>query len=116
MLECANERSSVAPEGKILILTKSNQVRSGHAFKKNIGDLDPCMYFVVGANMPDSELFELISENKSMSKTLAEYEGGIGCNYYGSFPKLSSEIFYLNQGQSYMHPPPLLKVVEKYRY
>merc|ERR1719414_115525 len=28
-----------------------------------------------GANMPDSELFELISENKSMSKTLAEYGG-----------------------------------------
>ena len=28
-----------------------------------------------GANMPDTELFELISENKSMSKTLAEYEG-----------------------------------------
>lgn len=28
-----------------------------------------------GANMPDSELFELIAENKSMSKTLAEYEG-----------------------------------------
>lgn len=28
-----------------------------------------------GANMPDSELFELISENKSMSKALAEYEG-----------------------------------------
>ena len=25
--------------------------------------------------MPDSELFELIAENKSMSKTLAEYEG-----------------------------------------
>ena len=25
-----------------------------------------------GANMPDTELFELISENKSMSKTLAE--------------------------------------------
>ena len=25
--------------------------------------------------MPDSELFELISENRSMSKTLAEYEG-----------------------------------------
>ena len=25
--------------------------------------------------MPDTELFELISENKSMSKTLAEYEG-----------------------------------------
>ena len=60
------------------------------------------MYFVVGANMPDSELFELISENKSMSKTLAEYEGGIGCNYYGSFPKLSSEIFYL-----ICTPPPL---------
>lgn len=31
--------------------------------------------FSKGANMPDSELFELISENKSMSKTLAEYEG-----------------------------------------
>lgn len=29
----------------------------------------------IGANMPDSELFDLISENKSMSKTLAEYEG-----------------------------------------
>ena len=28
-----------------------------------------------GANMPDTELFELISENKSMSKSLAEYEG-----------------------------------------
>ncbi len=28
-----------------------------------------------GANMPDSELFDLIAENKSMSKTLAEYEG-----------------------------------------
>merc|ERR1719317_1370720 len=28
-----------------------------------------------GANMPDPELFELISENKSMSKSLAEYEG-----------------------------------------
>ena len=28
-----------------------------------------------GANMPDTELFDLISENKSMSKTLAEYEG-----------------------------------------
>ena len=28
-----------------------------------------------GANMPDTELFELISENKSMSKTLAEYGG-----------------------------------------
>ena len=28
-----------------------------------------------GANMPDSELFDLISENKSMSKSLAEYEG-----------------------------------------
>jgi len=28
-----------------------------------------------GANMPDSELFDLISENKSMSKTLAEYGG-----------------------------------------
>ena len=28
-----------------------------------------------GANMPDAELFELIAENKSMSKTLAEYEG-----------------------------------------
>ena len=26
-----------------------------------------------GANMPDSELFELIAENKSMSKTLEEY-------------------------------------------
>ena len=25
--------------------------------------------------MPDSELFELISENKSMSKALNEYEG-----------------------------------------
>ena len=25
--------------------------------------------------MPDTELFDLISENKSMSKTLAEYEG-----------------------------------------
>ena len=28
-----------------------------------------------GANMPDTELFELISENKSMSKSLAEYGG-----------------------------------------
>jgi len=28
-----------------------------------------------GANMPDTELFELINENKSMSKSLAEYEG-----------------------------------------
>ena len=28
-----------------------------------------------GANMPDSELFDLISENKSMSKALVEYEG-----------------------------------------
>ena len=28
-----------------------------------------------GANMPDTELFDLISENKSMSKALAEYEG-----------------------------------------
>merc|ERR1712218_94723 len=28
-----------------------------------------------GANMPDTELFDLISENKSMSKSLAEYEG-----------------------------------------
>merc|ERR550532_2600206 len=28
-----------------------------------------------GSNMPDSELFDLISENKSMSKSLAEYEG-----------------------------------------
>ena len=28
-----------------------------------------------GANMPDTELFELISENKSMSKALSEYEG-----------------------------------------
>lgn len=26
-----------------------------------------------GANMPDSELFELIAENKSMSKALEEY-------------------------------------------
>ena len=28
-----------------------------------------------GANMPDTELFDLISENKSMSKALSEYEG-----------------------------------------
>ena len=28
-----------------------------------------------GANMPDTELFELISENKSMSKSLDQYEG-----------------------------------------
>lgn len=38
-----------------------------------------------GANMPDTELFELISENKSMSKTLAEYEGKLFCGQLFSF-------------------------------
>ena len=31
------------------------------------------LYSISGGNMPDSELCELISENKTMSKSLAEY-------------------------------------------
>lgn len=31
--------------------------------------------FAKGEGMADYELFDLISENRSMSKTLAEYEG-----------------------------------------
>ncbi|XP_059098833.1 DNA polymerase epsilon catalytic subunit A-like [Tigriopus californicus] len=54
---------------------KGDSLESCYEAVAKVADYWLDVLYSKGANMPDSELFELISENKSMSKTLAEYEG-----------------------------------------
>ncbi len=54
---------------------KGDSLESCYEAVAKVADYWLDVLYSKGANMPDSELFDLISENKSMSKTLAEYEG-----------------------------------------
>merc|ERR1719187_401010 len=54
---------------------KGDSLESCYDAVSKVADYWLDVLYSKGANMPDTELFELISENKSMSKTLAEYGG-----------------------------------------
>ena len=54
---------------------KGSNLQSCYEAVAKVADYWLDVLYSKGANMPDSELFDLISENKSMSKTLAEYGG-----------------------------------------
>ncbi|XP_040567537.1 DNA polymerase epsilon catalytic subunit A [Lepeophtheirus salmonis] len=54
---------------------KGNSLQSCYDSVAKVADFWLDVLYSQGVNMPDQELFDLISENKSMSKTLAEYEG-----------------------------------------
>ena len=54
---------------------KGDNLQSCYDAVAKVADYWLDVLYSKGANMPDTELFELIAENKSMSKTLAEYEG-----------------------------------------
>ena len=54
---------------------KGDSLESCYEAVAKVADYWLDVLYSKGANMPDTELFELISENKSMSKSLAEYEG-----------------------------------------
>lgn len=52
---------------------KGNNLASVYESVAKVADYWLDVLYSKGANMPDNELFDLIAENKSMSKTLAEY-------------------------------------------
>lgn len=52
---------------------KGNSLETCYASVAQIADYWLDVLYSHGRNMPDSELFELISENRSMSKKLEEY-------------------------------------------
>ena len=54
---------------------KGNNLATCYEAVAKVADYWLDVLYSKGANMPDSELFDLISENKSMSKALVEYEG-----------------------------------------
>ena len=54
---------------------KGNSLATCYEAVAKVADYWLDVLYSKGANMPDTELFDLIAENKSMSKTLAEYEG-----------------------------------------
>ncbi|KAK7073292.1 hypothetical protein SK128_028068 [Halocaridina rubra] len=54
---------------------KGDNLETCYANVAKVADYWLDVLFSKGANMPDSELFDLISENRSMSKKLEEYEG-----------------------------------------
>ncbi|CAH0728541.1 unnamed protein product, partial [Brenthis ino] len=54
---------------------KGNDLKSCYGAVAKIADYWLDVLYSKGSNMPDSELFELISENRSMSKKLEDYGG-----------------------------------------
>lgn len=54
---------------------KGNDLRSCYSAVAKVADYWLDVLYSKGSNMPDSELFELISENRSMSKKLEDYGG-----------------------------------------
>jgi len=54
---------------------KGDSLESCYEAVSKVADYWLDVLYSKGANMPDVELFDLIAENKSMSKTLAEYGG-----------------------------------------
>lgn len=54
---------------------KGNTLEECYSSVAKVADYWLDVLYTKGANMPDSELFELISENRSMSRKLEEYEG-----------------------------------------
>ncbi|XP_063387130.1 DNA polymerase epsilon catalytic subunit 1 isoform X2 [Cydia fagiglandana] len=54
---------------------KGNDLKSCYASVAKVADYWLDVLYSKGSNMPDSELFELISENRSMSKKLEDYGG-----------------------------------------
>ncbi|XP_041968884.1 DNA polymerase epsilon catalytic subunit 1 isoform X2 [Aricia agestis] len=54
---------------------KGNDLKSCYSAVAKVADYWLDVLYSRGANMPDSELFELISENRSMSKKLEDYGG-----------------------------------------
>ena len=54
---------------------KGNDLKSCYAAVAKVADYWLDVLYSKGSNMPDSELFELISENRSMSKKLEDYGG-----------------------------------------
>ncbi|CAB4064926.1 POLE [Lepeophtheirus salmonis] len=57
------------------LFSKEIRFKSCYDSVAKVADFWLDVLYSQGVNMPDQELFDLISENKSMSKTLAEYEG-----------------------------------------
>ncbi|CAH4036854.1 unnamed protein product [Pieris brassicae] len=54
---------------------KGNDLKSCYSAVAKVADYWLDVLYSKGCNMPDSELFELISENRSMSKKLEDYGG-----------------------------------------
>ncbi|RVE53948.1 hypothetical protein evm_001351 [Chilo suppressalis] len=54
---------------------KGNDLKSCYSAVARVADYWLDVLYSKGSNMPDSELFELISENRSMSKKLEDYGG-----------------------------------------
>nr|XP_026494308.1 DNA polymerase epsilon catalytic subunit A [Vanessa tameamea] len=54
---------------------KGNDLKSCYGAVAKVADYWLDVLYSKGSNMPDSELFELISENRSMSKKLEDYGG-----------------------------------------
>lgn len=54
---------------------KGNDLKSCYGSVAKVADYWLDVLYSKGSNMPDSELFELISENRSMSKKLEDYGG-----------------------------------------
>lgn len=54
---------------------KGNDLKSCYGAVAKVADYWLDVLYSKGHNMPDSELFELISENRSMSKKLEDYGG-----------------------------------------
>ncbi|KAJ8723761.1 hypothetical protein PYW07_007741 [Mythimna separata] len=54
---------------------KGNDLKSCYSAVAKVADYWLDVLYSKGSNMPDSELFELISENRSMSKKLEDYGG-----------------------------------------
>lgn len=54
---------------------KGNDLKSCYDAVAKVADYWLDVLYSKGSNMPDSELFELISENRSMSKKLEDYGG-----------------------------------------
>lgn len=52
---------------------KGNDLKSCYSAVAKVADYWLDVLYSKGSNMPDSELFELISENRSMSKKLEDY-------------------------------------------
>lgn len=54
---------------------KGNDLKTCYGAVAKVADYWLDVLYSKGSNMPDSELFELISENRSMSKKLEDYGG-----------------------------------------